>query len=163
MENKTAYILLGVVTLGAAFLFLSKKAAASTSKSPASLPASNAVATVEPAADPVLNWKETQSAGDNYMETNLQILVNGEEKVMEYFSNSGTLQLKDGDLVNITVNPFGDSPDMAWAVSGTNNLIVKENGVALHERAINTQEKMNFSFLAKKGKVYEVINYTMPS
>lgn len=97
------------------------------------------------------------------METNLQILVNGEEKVMEYFNNAGSLSLKDGDLINITVNPFGGLPDMVWAVSGTNNLIVKENSEVIHEKSINTQEKMNFSFVAKKGKVYDVVNYTLPS
>lgn len=154
MEKKTIYLILGIATLGALFL-LNKKATASTVKSSAS--------PLETTADPVLNWKETQSAGENYMETNLQILVNGEEKVMEYFNNAGSLSLKDGDLINITVNPFGGLPDMVWAVSGTNNLIVKENSEVIHEKSINTQDKMNFSFLAKKGKVYEVVNYTMPS
>lgn len=155
MEKKTIYLILGIATLGALFL-LNKKATASTGSKSTAAP-------LETTADPVLNWKETQSSGDNYMETNLQILVNGEEKVMEYFNNAGSLSLKDGDLINITVNPLGGMPDMSWAVKGTNNLIVKENGETLHEQSINTQDKMNFSFVAKKGKVYDVVNYTLPA
>jgi hypothetical protein len=112
----------------------------------------------------VIEWKETQSAGASFMETNLQILVNGEEKVLEFFNNSGSLTVSDGDLINVfvwsAVGSYGSTP---WVVSGTNNLIITENGQELVNKSISVQDNMSHTFIVKGGKTYKINNYTMPT
>lgn len=155
--NKNLIIggLAGIGILG--FLYwISKNAPKATSSAPI-------VPLLQNNNPPLLKWKEAQSAGDDYMETNLQILVNGEEKVMEYFNNSGELTLADNDLVNVNVMTLAGIEGMAWAKQGTNNLIITDNGKEVFNKAVNTQSDFGHSFLAKKGHVYEVFNYTMPS
>ena len=112
----------------------------------------------------IIEWRETQSAGASFMETNLQILVNGEEKVLEFFNNSGSLTVADGDLINVFVwSAVGSYGSTAWIVSGTNNLIITENGKELVNKSISVQDNMSHTFMVKGGKTYKINNYTMPT
>ena len=112
----------------------------------------------------IIEWKETQSAGASFMETNLQILVNGEEKVLEFFNNSGTLNVSDGDLINVfvwsAVGSYGSTP---WIVDGTNNLLVTDNGQEIYNKSIDYQDNMSHTFIVKGGHTYKINNYTIPT
>ena len=111
-----------------------------------------------------IEWKETQSAGASFMETNLQILINGEEKVLEFFNNSGTLNVFDGDLVNVfvwsAVGSYGSTP---WIVNGTNNLLVTDNGQEMYNKSLDYQDNMSHTFIVKGGHTYKINNYTIPT
>ena len=109
-----------------------------------------------------INWRESQFS-EPYLETNLRILVNGQKVVEEFFNNTGTLDVMDGD--NIAVLAFGRafSPDQLWQSAATNYLIVKDNGTEIGRRETSVQdEDLPFIFNVIGGHVYEIVNYTSP-
>jgi hypothetical protein len=156
-DKKTIWIVLGLGVVGL-YLFMKNKKKAPVAAAPDKQEEPDK--SQEPS---IINWRETQSAGASYMETNLQILVNGEEKVMEFFNNSGSLTVADGDLINILVIGKPYQADQIWLVSGTNNLIVTENGKELVNKSVKTQDNFDYSFMVKGGRTYQILNYTIPN
>jgi hypothetical protein len=165
MDNNTKILAaLGVLGIAGYFLWKNKNKTQSTVLVDTPI-VETPITVIDTSKEPsIIEWKETQSAGASFMETNLQILVNGEEKVLEFFNNSGSLTVADGDLINVfvwsAVGSYGSTP---WVVSGTNNLIITENGKEVANKSISVQDNMSHTFMVKGGKTYKINNYTMPT
>ena len=110
----------------------------------------------------VILWKNYESTSPEALDCNMQIYVNGQSEVFEFFNNTGELQVNATDTVRIELAVFYQ-PSVLPIVGAGWRLIVQEDGVTIFDNF--TQDPpaisaINYTFVAGYQKTYEVLCYS---
>jgi len=108
-------------------------------------------------------WKNYQTGYPEYLDCNIQIKVNGQSQVFEFFNNEGELQVNATDNVLIELAVFPPLPPILPIVGAGWRLIIKEDGTTIFDNF--TQDPpaisaINYTFTAGYQKVYTVLAYS---
>lgn len=107
-------------------------------------------------------WKNYESVLPEALDCNLQVYVNGQSVLFEFFNNTGQLTVNATDTVRFELAVFY-KPAVLPIVGAGWRLIIKEDGVTVFDDY--TQDPpaisaINYTFVAGYQKVYTVLCYS---
>ena len=109
---------------------------------------------------PTIDWTMSESSAP-FVDTNLDIRVNGDQKLMQWSDGKGSIDIAQGDIVNIRAFG-GKNAGNPWNVAAKNYLIVRDNGNTIcNKNTSDETQELDYSFAVEGGHSYTIFNYTL--